>query len=304
MFLQSPASKDRSVRFDVDRGRALALLFVGMVCGGTAQAQTPVTPPQAGHMRAVTAQRAVSPPVIDGLVNEPAWNSGAVADDFWVSQRDQPPSDPTRVVVLYDDRALYFAFTCLDGRPDLIRANQITRDTAPGFDDRVTVELDPFHNHRSVSRFTVTARGTQSDALAGGRAQTRGWKGEWTAAARRTPFGWTAEIAIPIGLLEFEAGSDTFGINFSRYQNRTREWSEWATSRRSVLVRRPATSPGCACCSRPHRVGLRSCSTGGRVEFRGWRRPRRRVEQRSRYPLSVEAGHYVSRLGEARLQQG
>ena len=53
-------------------------------------------------------------------------------------------------------------------------------------------------------------------------------KGEWTAAAQRTASGWTAEIAIPLALLEFDPGNDTFGINFTRYQNRTREWSEWA----------------------------------------------------------------------------
>ena len=38
--------------------------------------------------------------------------------------------------------------------------------TISGLDDRITIELDPYHNHRSISRFTVTARGTQSDAMA------------------------------------------------------------------------------------------------------------------------------------------
>ena len=50
----------------------------------------------------------------------------------------------------------------------MVRATQLTRDASPGVDDRVTVELDPRHAHRSVSRFTVTARGTPSDAIAGG----------------------------------------------------------------------------------------------------------------------------------------
>ena len=209
--------------------RLLAMLFVSLVIGGTAQAQTPAAMrPPAGHMRAVTAARALVPPAIDGIVDDAVWESGAIAADFWVSDTEQAPSDRTEVVVLYDDRALYFAFTCFDGRPDLIRANQITDDASPGFDDRVTIELDPFHNHRSVSRFTITARGTRSDVQAGGRAVTREWKGEWTAAAQRTAFGWTAEIAIPIALLAYEPGTATFGINFTRYQNRTREWSEWA----------------------------------------------------------------------------
>jgi hypothetical protein len=216
------------VRLEVGGSRAFALLFLSLIGSGTARAQTPATPSPSGHSRAIAAQRTLAPPLIDGVPNEPAWKSASMADSFWVSDSDQPPSDATRVLVLYDDRALYFAFICVDDRPELIRANQIARDAAPGFDDRVTVELDPFHNHRSSSRFTVTARGTQSDAMAGGRAQKREWKGEWSAAAQRTPSGWTAEIAIPVGLLEFDARRETFGINFSRYQNRTREWSEWA----------------------------------------------------------------------------
>jgi hypothetical protein len=216
------------VRLDVSGLRALALLFLSLAGSGTAGAQTPATPSPLGHSREVAAQRTLAPPLIDGVPNEVTWQSGSIADSFWVSDSDRPPNDATRVLVLYDERALYFAFICVDGRPELIRANGIARDAAPGFDDRVSVELDPVHNHRSISRFTVTARGTQSDAMAGGRAQKREWKGEWTAAAQRTPSGWTAEIAIPLGLLEFDPRLETIGINFIRYQNRTREWSEWA----------------------------------------------------------------------------
>lgn len=216
------------MRFIVGSGRALALLSLIVACGDAVQAQARHSRPPAGHLREIAASRAAVAPVIDGRLDDPAWQSGAIAEQFWVSDTQQPPSDPTLVTVLYDDHALYFAFVCRDTRPDLIRAQQIVRDAALGFDDRVTVELDPFHNHRSVSRFTVTARGTQSDLMAGGRARKREWKGEWTAAAQRTDDGWTAELAIPFEVLAFDPETDTFGINFSRYQSRTREWSEWA----------------------------------------------------------------------------
>jgi hypothetical protein len=215
-------------RLDVGRRWGFALTLLIVVWCATARAQPAAAPPPAGHTRAIPAQRVAAAPAVDGLLTEEAWSSAAAAEGFWVSDRQRPPSDQTRVVVLYNDSTLYVGFMCLDARPDLIRATQITRDGPPGLDDRVTVELDPHHNHRSVSRFTVTARGTQSDVPAGGRALKKEWKGEWQAAARRTPFGWTAELAIPLDLLEIDPGSDTFGINFSRYQHRTREWSEWA----------------------------------------------------------------------------
>jgi hypothetical protein len=175
----------------------------------------------------VSAQRTPAAPVVDGRVVEAEWAHGEVTTDFWVSEWRQAPTDQTKVVVLYDDTTLYVAITCLDAKPGLIRASQITRDASPGLDDRVTVEIDPAHNHRSVSRFTVTARGTQSDALAGGRGGQAGFKGTWKAAAQRTLTGWTAELAIPFALLATVPG-ETIGLNVSRYQHRTREWSYWA----------------------------------------------------------------------------
>jgi hypothetical protein len=214
----------------LDRGRwpGLAVLLLSFVWAGPARADDSSAGVPPGHTRTVVATRSTVPPIIDGVLDDAAWARGSVAEGFWVSDWQQSPTEQTRVVVLYDDRALYFAFTCFDGEPERIRATQLTRDGAPGLDDRVTVELDPYHNHRSLSRFTVTARGTQSDAMAGGRARNVEWKGVWSAAVARTASGWTVEIAIPFEILEFDPHTDTFGLNFSRYQNRTREWSYWA----------------------------------------------------------------------------
>ena len=76
------------------------------------------------------------PPTIDGALTDRAWDLGAAAEEFWMSARQKAPADQTRVVVVYDDIALYIAFTCKDDRPELIRASQVTRDAPPGLDDR------------------------------------------------------------------------------------------------------------------------------------------------------------------------
>jgi hypothetical protein len=239
------------MRFYTGTRSAFALVWLAVVCQGLAHAQPAQAPTAAGHARALLPQRTATAPVIDGVLDEPVWQSGGVAETFWVSDLQRAPDDQTKVVVLYDDHAIYFAFTCFDDRPDLIRAMQVTRDAAPGLDDRVSIELDPFHNHRFISRFTVTARGTASDAIAG-RSRKLEQKGAWSAAAQRTPFGWTAEIAVPLELLEYEAGTETFGINFIRYQNRTKEWSEWA----NVTPRRLPEEAG-------HLTGLQLPSSPG-----------------------------------------
>ncbi len=236
---------------------ALWTLWILSSAGASAAETGWATPPD-GHTRSIAAQRTLTPPIIDGAVDDSAWKDAPAADAFWVSPWQRPPTDDTIVHVLYDDETLYFAFICFDARPDLIRARQMTRDAGPGLDDRVTIVLDPHHNHRSLSRFTVTARGTQSDVMAGGRARQIAWKGAWSGAARRTPEGWTAEIAIPLAVLEFDPAASLFGINFERYQHRTREWSEWATLTPQRLPEEAGHLTG---------LRLRGGSTSGRLAF-------------------------------------
>src|SRR5581483_9764784 len=55
----------------------------------------------------------------------------------------------------------------------------------------------------------------------------------WMSAAKITPDGWTATIAIPFSTLNFRGGSDvTWGINFRRFIRRKNEEDEWASYRR------------------------------------------------------------------------
>lgn len=167
-------------------------------------------------------------PVIDGKIDDVAWHQAASTGDFWVSDQDLPPSEPTEVLVLADDRNLYFAFRVHDRKRADIRAYQTRRDTGLGFDDQVAVELDTYFNRRDISRFSVNAAGVQDDDIAGGRATKIEWKGDWSAAAVQTDYGWSVEIAIPFAILNYRRGDSVFGVNFVRYHNRTREWSRWA----------------------------------------------------------------------------
>jgi len=167
-------------------------------------------------------------PKIDGVLDDEAWNGAAVADRFWISEQERWPTEKTEVLISADREHLYFAFRAFDDRPDQIESLQTRRDAGLGLDDQVSVELDPYLSHREVSSYSVNAAGTQSDAIAGGRARQQTWKGEWRGAASRTPYGWSAEIAIPFSILNYEEGSTTFGVNFVRYHHRTAEWSRWA----------------------------------------------------------------------------
>lgn len=206
----------------------LTALLLGLTSvTGTHAAERAAMPPK-GHTRELAVVRVITRPVIDGVLEDAVWADAPVASEFWISEYGRRPSERTEVRVVIDDAAIYLSFQCYDSEPGGIRANEKQRDGSMGVDDHVIVEIDPYHNHRLVSSFMVSARGTQADRMAGGRAKKIAWKGDWQAAATRTPEGWSAEIAIPFGILDFDPASTVFGVNFVRYQSRTKEWSRWA----------------------------------------------------------------------------
>lgn len=178
--------------------------------------------------RTIVVPHTLAPPVIDGELDDPGWRSAAHTGDFWLSSEGAAPTDQTEVFVLRNAEYLYFGFRCYDSQPDKVYAIRTQRDASLGADDRVSVQLDSFLNYRTISSYSVNAIGTQDDAIAGGRARKIEWKGDWKAAAKRTDYGWSAELAIPYNILNYHRETTEFGINFLRYQQRTDETSYWA----------------------------------------------------------------------------
>jgi hypothetical protein len=144
-----------------------AILAVSIVLApATSSAQeiasVTVRPPLGGD-RAVVVVQAPAAPVIDGSLDEAAWSGAARTGDFWISLEDRAPSESTDVLVMADATHLYFAFRVYDSHPEHISALQTRRDVGLAFDDRVTVELDPFRSFDAEATwtFSLSARGTQ-----------------------------------------------------------------------------------------------------------------------------------------------
>ena len=184
--------------------------------------------PPPGRERSIRPIRVRTPPEIDGRLGDAAWIEAQASSGFWVTTQERWPAEPTDVMVVVDDERLYVAIRAWDSVPEQILALETVRDRKMGNDDQVKVEIDAFGDHEGVSRFSVNALGTQEGNIAGGRASNSSWKGLWYAAANRTDYGWVAELAIPFEILNYRPGTDELAINFSRYQNRAREWSQWA----------------------------------------------------------------------------
>jgi hypothetical protein len=177
---------------------------------------------------------------VDGVLDEPAWVN--VAPIGPLLQRDPKEgaaaSEETEVRVLFDAQNLYVGVTCRDRNPSAIVSTQLGRDADLEVDDRITVVLDPFFDHKNGFFFVVNPSGARSDGQISNNAQdlTYEWDAIWDARARVTAGGWVAEIAIPFKSLRFKPGQTVWGFNVERQIKRLQERDRWASPRRDSWI--------------------------------------------------------------------
>jgi hypothetical protein len=138
-----------------------------------------------------------------------------------------PVSRPTAAYLSYDQDNLYAVFVC-DERPSLLRAHIAKREVLGG-DDRVSLHLDTFHDHRRAFVFSVNALGVQQDSVTTeGQPEDFRFDTVWYAQARRTPRGFVVWIAIPFKSLRFSSDPvQTWGIALGRTIPRKNETAYW-----------------------------------------------------------------------------
>jgi hypothetical protein len=185
----------------------------------------------------VRIQRASTPPVIDGVMDEEIWQRAPIIDDFHQVNPVEyaEPSERTEVRVLYDRDALYIGVRLFDSHPELINARVLRQNQPIGSDDRFFVHIDPFNTRRSGYLFGVNANGVRYDGVFEGTTQRQfNWDGIWQAAATIDDAGWVVEIEIPFKTLSFDPSTDTWRMNFARNIERKNEGMAWVSRNRNT----------------------------------------------------------------------
>ena len=167
--------------------------------------------------------RITSPIVIDGHVDEPAWEA---IDPVPLVSYDPvsglPPSEPTEIRIGYDDHYIFASIRAYDSNPSGIRANTLTRDRLSG-DDVFHILLDTYNDNESAMAFTITPTGAKRDATIsndgeGPRAMNADFMTYWDVATHINDKGWFAEVRIPFSSLGFQDdnGRVEMGLLFQR----------------------------------------------------------------------------------------
>lgn len=169
------------------------------------------------------------PPRIDGAVDDPAWAAVEWSGGFL--QREPadgaPPAQPSEVKVLFDDKALYFAFRLHDD-PARVAPILARHDWFPG--DWIEVNIDSRADERTAYSFTLSLSGSRGDEYISedGNNWNGNWDPVWEGATRIDDHGWTAEMRIPLSQLRFDPAKDAaWGLQVHRRHFRDGQRSTW-----------------------------------------------------------------------------
>jgi len=171
----------------------------------------------------------VSPPEIDGILNDEAWEKAYPISGFvWKDFPGKPASEKTVAYVVYDQYHLYVGFRCYDSESENI-VNRISRRGNAFDSDVISFFIDPYHDHRTGYKFVCTPGGVKDDNYRYDDSKVdSSWEGVWWAEGNIDDLGWTAEFKIPFSNFRFtDAKNQVWGINFERFIRRKRETDAW-----------------------------------------------------------------------------
>jgi hypothetical protein len=206
-----------SVMFKTLIARILTLLtaFTLIATGGYAALDTP----------AVTPHPVQKAPVVDGVLDDAAWEQAPRYGDFRAGA--SPARAGTAAQIVWDGEAFYIAFHCKSGQDVKTVYHQ---DGDPVWqDESVELFIAPWNapSMAGLYHFTVSAAGVKTFL----RAEQANEKRDWQAAVNRTSDGWTCEMRIPVSLFDEQGPNEAeWRILFCRNSSELDESSSWPAS--------------------------------------------------------------------------
>jgi hypothetical protein len=182
--------------------------------------------------RIVTALKITEAIVLDGRLDERAWELAVPGTDFIQKfpNNGAPSTERTEVRFLYDDENLYVGFKCFDSDPVHLLIKDLKEDFDFGSTDLVQVFIDSLHDKRSGFAFSVNPAGAKRDTQVSNSDRTnQDWDAVWDAKVSRNEEAWFVEYRIPFKTLRFSnSPTQEWGVNASRKILHKNEETHWA----------------------------------------------------------------------------
>jgi hypothetical protein len=153
---------------------------------------------------AFQAVRIEKPINLSGKLDDPSWQKSLPVQLTFETRpgENTPASQQTFVYAVYDKEYLYLGFDCRDTAPGSLRSHLSDRDRIFN-DDYVIVTIDTYNDYQKGYEFAVNPQGVQSDLLMMSGDEDLSYDMVWQSAAAVNDNGWTAEMAIPFKVFNF-----------------------------------------------------------------------------------------------------
>ena len=185
------------------------------------------------NTKAFTVKYVTELPAIDGLLDEPFWETADGPRDF----QQYFPTDsvlaeqPTEIKMVVSDTHLYIGLTVKS-----IGSNWITpslkRDFRASNGDSMSLVFDTFNDGTNAFLFGINPYGVRREVLiSGGGSDLRGfndsWDVKWKGESKIHGDYYTSEMAIPLTSFKFKDGETKWRFQSYRFDMQTNERSTW-----------------------------------------------------------------------------
>ena len=216
---------------------------------------------QSDETPAITIPRVTRAPKLADFISGTPREAETVVTDFrqFDPTDGAPVSQPTTAYLSYDDKNLYVGFVAKDD-PEQIRARVAKRKQIEN-DDRVTINIDTFHDHRHAYWFDVNPYAIQLDGITtDGLGDDFSWEGLWYTDAKIVEDGYVVLITVPFRTLRFpDSDNHRFGVMLGRFIQRNNEFAMWPFITRRRLPQFVGQFG--------HMDGLENISPGRNIQF-------------------------------------
>lgn len=173
-----------------------------------------------------------TPIVLDGKLDEEAWQDAAVATNFYMNYPYDTALAPfqTEARLAFDEHMLYVSFVCYDDdTPDLMQS--LRRDFDFERTDNIGIYLGPYNDRINGFFFQVTPFGVQAEGVvSNGGAEDQSfndtWDNKWYSKVVREKDKWVAELAIPFKSFRYKSIAE-WNVTFMRWDRKRNFASSW-----------------------------------------------------------------------------
>ncbi|WP_337044311.1 DUF5916 domain-containing protein [Emticicia sp. 17c] len=186
----------------------------------------------------LAAKRTSKSVIIDGRLNEPAWQDASLLDDFTefrpVAGRKEEYENRTEAFLMYDDAGIYFGGTCYEKSLDSISKELVGRDGF-GANDYIGIIFDTYNDKLNGFEYFITPLGEQWDAKMTSNTNSDNggedfsWNAVWKSAVVIHDKGWSFEIFLPYSAIRFSKDKiQDWGLNITRRRRKTERQNTWS----------------------------------------------------------------------------